>query len=96
VCLRWGEHGAARAGDQQDRRADDAQFVVAQDGDPDLEALSLMTMSAGLGTSVIGGHSSVEQAQAVIDYQLSRIFPNTPASVTPLPQEGDEPGGGCS
>jgi AcrR family transcriptional regulator len=43
--------------------------------DPDLEALSLMTMSAGLGTSVIGGHSSVEQAQAVIDYQLDRLFP---------------------
>jgi AcrR family transcriptional regulator len=43
--------------------------------DPDLEALSLITMSAGLGTSVLAGHSSVEQAQAVIDYHLHRLFP---------------------
>jgi AcrR family transcriptional regulator len=43
--------------------------------DPDLEAIILLTMSAGLGTSVIAGHSSAEQAQAVIDYHLSRLFP---------------------
>jgi AcrR family transcriptional regulator len=43
--------------------------------DPDLEALSLMTMSAGLGDSVLGGQSSPEQAQALIDYQLDRLFP---------------------
>ena len=43
--------------------------------DPDTEALSLMAMSAGLGTSVIAGHSSPEQAQAVIDYHLHRLFP---------------------
>jgi AcrR family transcriptional regulator len=43
--------------------------------DPDLEAISLLTMSAGLGTSVIGGHSSAGQAQAVIDYHLDRLFP---------------------
>jgi hypothetical protein len=43
--------------------------------DPDLEAFSLLTMSAGLGTSVIGGHSSPGQAQAVIDYHLQRLFP---------------------
>jgi AcrR family transcriptional regulator len=48
--------------------------------DPDLEALSLMAMSAGLGTSVIGGQSSVGQAQAVIDYQLRRLFPPAPAA----------------
>ena len=34
-----------------------------------------MAMSAGLGTSVLGGQSSVEQAQAVIDYHLHRLFP---------------------
>ena len=51
--------------------------------DPDLEALTLLTMSAGLGTSVIGGQSSVEQAQAVIDYHLHRLFPTIPASATP-------------
>jgi hypothetical protein len=49
--------------------------------DPDLEALTLVTMSAGLGTSVLVGHSSVEQAQAVIDYHLYRLFPaSRPAS----------------
>ena len=46
--------------------------------DPDLEAISLMTMSAGLGTSVIGGQSSAGQAQAVIDYHLRRLFPAYP------------------
>ena len=43
--------------------------------DPDTEAVSLLAMSAGLGTSVLGGQSSVEQAQAVIDYHLDRLFP---------------------
>jgi AcrR family transcriptional regulator len=43
--------------------------------DPDLEALILMTMSAGLGTSVLAGHSSPGQAQDVIEYHLSRLFP---------------------
>ena len=62
-----------------------AQLRVAQaDGDmpagldPDLEATSLMTMSAGLGTSVLAGHSSPGQAQAVIDYHLRRLFPAYP------------------
>jgi hypothetical protein len=35
-----------------------------------------MSMSAGLGTSVLAGHSTPEQAQAVIDYQLRRLFPS--------------------
>jgi BetI-type transcriptional repressor, C-terminal len=43
--------------------------------DPNLEALSLLAMSAGLGTSILGGQSSPEQAQAVIDYHLDRLFP---------------------
>lgn len=42
---------------------------------PDLEAVTLMTMSAGLGTTVIAGRASVKQAQAVIDYHLGRLFP---------------------
>jgi AcrR family transcriptional regulator len=46
--------------------------------DPELEAITLMTMSAGLGTSVIGGQSSPGQAQAVIDYHLRRLFPAHP------------------
>jgi AcrR family transcriptional regulator len=43
--------------------------------DPDMEAFSLLAMSAGLGTSLLVGQSSVEQAQAVIDYHLFRLFP---------------------
>jgi AcrR family transcriptional regulator len=43
--------------------------------DPDLEAVSLLAMSAGLGTSVLVGLSPVERAQAVIDYHLYRLFP---------------------
>ena len=56
-------------------RAAQAAGDMPADLDPDLEALSLMTMSAGLGTSVLGGHSSAGQAQAVIDYHLHRLFP---------------------
>ncbi len=43
--------------------------------DPDTEALSLLALSAGLGHSVLGGHSTPGQAQAVIDYHLDRLFP---------------------
>ena len=43
--------------------------------DPDLEAFSLTVMSAGLATSVLAGQSSIQQAQAVIDYHLDRLFP---------------------
>ena len=67
-----------------------AQLRTAQaDGDmpagldPELEAISLMTMSAGLGTSVLSGHSSPEQAQAVIDYHLRRLFPAPTAAPRP-------------
>jgi AcrR family transcriptional regulator len=42
---------------------------------PDLEAFSLLAMSAGLGTSLLVRQSSLEQAQAVIDYHLDRLFP---------------------
>jgi AcrR family transcriptional regulator len=43
--------------------------------DADLEAMGLLAMSAGLGTSVLAGQSSAGQAQAVIDYHLDRLFP---------------------
>ena len=43
--------------------------------DPDAEALSLLAMSSGLSTSILAGQSSAEQAQAVIDYHLDRLFP---------------------
>ena len=43
--------------------------------DPDLEAVSLTAMSAGLATSVLVGQSSIQQAQAISDYHLDRLFP---------------------
>ena len=48
--------------------------------DPDLEALTLMAMSAGLATSVLAGQSTAGQAQAVVDYHLHRLFPAPPAA----------------
>jgi AcrR family transcriptional regulator len=60
--------------------------------DPDLEAISLLTMSAGLGTSVIAGHSSAGQAQAVIDYHLRRLFPAHPPALRRTPVRWREPG----
>jgi hypothetical protein len=53
--------------------------------DPDLEAVTLITMSAGLGTSILAGQSSPEQAQAVIDYQLDRLFTPSPPAQRPAP-----------
>ena len=56
-------------------RASQAANGTPADLDPDLEAVSLLAMSAGLGTSILGGQSSPRQAQAVIDYHLDRLFP---------------------
>ena len=56
-------------------RAAQAAGDTPADLDPDLEAFSLLAMSAGLGTSLLAGQTSVEQAQAVIDYHLCRLFP---------------------
>jgi BetI-type transcriptional repressor, C-terminal len=59
-----------------------AQLRAAQDAgetpahlDPHLEALSLLAVAAGLAPSILSGVSSPEQAQAVIDYHLDRLFP---------------------
>jgi len=57
-------------------RAAQAAGDMPADLDPDLEATGLMTMSAGLGTAVLGGSSTAEQAQAGIDYHLDRLFPS--------------------
>ena len=45
------------------------------DLDPDMEAISLLALASGLGTSILAGQSSPGQAQAVIDYHLDRLFP---------------------
>ena len=56
-------------------RAAQAAGHTPADLDPDLEALSLLAVSAGLGTSILAGQSSPGHAQAVIDYHLDRLFP---------------------
>ena len=56
-------------------RAAQAAGDTPADLDPDAEAISLLAMSVGLGTSVLGGQSSAERVQAVIDYHLDRLFP---------------------
>jgi AcrR family transcriptional regulator len=59
-----------------------AQLRAAQNGGPmppgldaDLEATSLVALSAGLGTSVLVGDRDAAQAWAVIRYQLDRLLP---------------------
>jgi AcrR family transcriptional regulator len=58
-------------------RAAQAAGDTPADLDADLEAISLLSMSAGLGTSVLAGQFSAGQAQAVIDYRLDRLFPRS-------------------
>ena len=69
-------------------RAAQAAGGTPADLDPDLEAVSLLAMSAGLGTSVLAGQSSVEQAQAVIDYHLYRLFPASRPALRRAPIDG--------
>ena len=56
---------------------------------PDLEAVGLLALSAGLGTSVLADVSTVEQAQAAIDYHLDRLFPAS----RPAPPTGRDDAG---
>lgn len=42
--------------------------------DAHIEAVSLLAMSAGLGTSVLVGQRSMDSASAVLDHHLDRIF----------------------
>lgn len=67
-----------------------AQLRAAQDAgdtpaglDPDMEAFGLTAMSAGLATSILAGQATAGQAQAVIDYHLSRLFPAPALHATP-------------
>jgi AcrR family transcriptional regulator len=55
--------------------------------DPDAEALGLLAMSHGLGTSVLGDQSSAERAQVVIDYHLDRLFPASRPALRRAPRE---------
>lgn len=48
---------------------------------PDVEAHSLIAMSAGLASSIlVGDQTSIEHAQTAIDYHLQRLFPPTPGA----------------
>ena len=67
-------------------RAAQAAGDTPADLDPDLEALSLLAMSAGLGTSILGGQSSPGHAQAVIDYHLDRLFPASQPALRRAPR----------
>jgi hypothetical protein len=75
-----GEHGAARTGDQESWHASQVRSAQAAgdapaDLDPDVEAIGLLALASGLGTSILAGQSSPGQAEAVIDYHLDRLFP---------------------
>ncbi|MFI6035954.1 TetR/AcrR family transcriptional regulator [Streptomyces sp. NPDC051315] len=48
--------------------------LLAPGVDPGAEAVSLLAMSAGLGTSVLVGQRSPESASAILGYHLDRIF----------------------
>ncbi|MFE4870245.1 TetR/AcrR family transcriptional regulator [Streptomyces sp. NPDC056682] len=58
--------------------------LLELDLDTRLEAVSLLAMSAGLGTSVLVGQRSPESAAAVLGHHLDRIF-RTPGSTKAIP-----------
>ena len=55
------------------RRARDAD-LLRPGADPRLEAIGLLAMSAGLGSSVLVGQRGPESAVAVLDHHLNRVF----------------------
>jgi AcrR family transcriptional regulator len=64
-------------------RAAQAAGETPADLDAHLEALSLLAISAGLAPSILSGLTSPEQAQAVIDYHLNRLFPASQPALRP-------------
>ncbi|ANP52513.1 AcrR family transcriptional regulator [Streptomyces griseochromogenes] len=48
--------------------------LIRPDVDVELEAVSLLAMSAGLGTSVLVGQRSAKSAAMILDHHLDRIF----------------------
>lgn len=55
------------------REAEDGD-LIRPEVDASLEAVSLLAMSAGLGTSILVGQRSAESAATVINHHLNRIF----------------------
>ena len=70
-----GRLGFDEGGDPVVQLIDPVEATMAAGDDSDLRVLHAACPVAGLRSSVIGGHSSGEQAQAVIDYHLRRLFP---------------------
>jgi AcrR family transcriptional regulator len=63
------------------RKAQDAG-LTGRDMDPRVEAIGLLAMAAGMGTSVLVGQRRPESATEVLRHHLDRIF---------TPPEGDSP-----
>ncbi len=59
--MRWRREGACREGACRGRT----------------EAISLLALSAGLGTSVLVGQRTPEAAAPVLRHHLDRLFPNS-------------------
>lgn len=55
------------------RKAQDAD-LLRPGADPRLEAIGLLAMSAGLGSSVLVGQRGQESAMEVLDHHLNRVF----------------------
>ncbi|MCQ0022813.1 TetR family transcriptional regulator C-terminal domain-containing protein [Streptomyces somaliensis DSM 40738] len=64
------------------RRAEE-DGLVRPGVDVRVEAVSLLALSAGLGTGVLVGQRDPEGAAAVLDHHLDRIFRDGPAGVGP-------------
>ncbi|TSB20713.1 TetR/AcrR family transcriptional regulator [Streptomyces benahoarensis] len=54
--------------------------LLAPDADTRTEAVALLAMAAGLGTSILAGQRTAESATAVLRHQLNRIFRTSSAS----------------
>lgn len=59
-----------------------ASGEIAADLDPAAEAAGLLSLSHGVGTSVLVGQRSLDQAQRLLRYHLARLFdaPHPPAA----------------
>ncbi|MER7504321.1 TetR family transcriptional regulator C-terminal domain-containing protein [Nonomuraea pusilla] len=58
-------------------RAAQAAGEIAADLDPESEAAGLLAMSAGLGTGVLLGQRTAEEAVRILGYHLGRMAPRS-------------------
>jgi AcrR family transcriptional regulator len=68
-------------------RSAQAGGELASDRDPAAEAVRLVTISHGLGTSVLMGQRTAEAARTVLRYHLDRLF-RIPAAAVPSRHSG--------